>query len=118
MMSSTPRSNASSLVRRSPRRVSAIAGIGPPAAPRADPLHHAGAVDALEVHVEQDQVRPPPAQDDQRLGRADGLAGLEDAVVERQLDQLGDHRLVEHQQHPRRDARGRLRGRWTGGRCG
>jgi hypothetical protein len=37
-------------------------------------------------------------------------------VVERQLDQLGEHGLVEHEQHARRDARGRRTGRLLGGR--
>ena len=97
-MSSTPRSNALSF---GPE----VAASGEPQdrrhAPRqgvrgADPPEQGRAV--VVVHVDHGQVRPPLVQERLRLGQAGCRADDEQAVVERQLDEVHDQRtVVEHQ---------------------
>ena len=97
-MSSTPRSNARSLVGRSPRRVRPRTGMSlrGQRVRRAEPQEQIGAV--VVIHVDDGHVRPPLGEDRLGLGQVAGGADDEEAVVERQLDEVDDEgALVEDQ---------------------
>ena len=75
---------------RSPRRVRPSAGVARFVRrfESAEPPEQRRAV--VVVHVDHGEVRLPVGQDRLRLGQVAGRADEEDAVVERQLDQVDD----------------------------
>jgi len=63
-----------------------------------EPIEH---VPVREVHVDDDEMGGPLRQRGERLLSRCGHVCVEAAVVERELDDLGEHGLIDHQQHPR-----------------
>jgi len=57
---------------------------------------------AADVHVDHGQVRLPLVEHDRCLSKIRCLPCGVDTVVERELDDVGDERLLDHDQHARR----------------
>ena len=98
-MSSTPRSNAASFVFRSPRRVRPRTGVTlRREACSTAPSRWSSARAVVVVHVDHGQVGVPLGQDRLRLGQGARGPHDEEAVVERELDEVHDQRaIVEHE---------------------
>ena len=94
-MSSTPRSKAASFALRSPRRVSAMTGRLARLLRGAEPVQDRAPGD---VHVEDGEMGLPLRERHARFRRRLRHARAVLTVIERELDDLGEDGLVDHQQ--------------------